>query len=95
MAVKTLVTAAAVGLVAAAGLSAPAQAAEPSCWGQASKVFAQSGEMGSHSSNQATPRIGLANLARVLADAGVIPDGTMAELGVFVSTELGLSIDAC
>jgi hypothetical protein len=61
------------------------------CWGQATAVFAQTGEMGAHSSSFPTPRLGLANLARELFG----PDGTMAELGAYVAAELGLSIDAC
>jgi hypothetical protein len=68
---------------------------DASCWGQASAVFAQQGEMGDHSSQQPTPRFGLRNLARALADEGVIPDDSMAALGAFVAAELGLSIDAC
>ena len=71
------------------------QTANGSCWGQASKVFAQLGLMGEHSSDQANPRLGLRNLARALYDAGVLPDDTMYDLGAFVSAELGLSIDAC
>ncbi|MEQ6900822.1 hypothetical protein [Nocardioides sp. YIM 152588] len=92
---KLVAAAAAVTLVGAVGLAAPAQAAHPSCWGQATKVFAQTGTMGEHSSSQANPRAGLRNLARDLADMGVIPDDSMASLGVFVAGELGLSIDAC
>jgi hypothetical protein len=65
------------------------------CWGQASRVFAQMGEMGDHSSSFPTPRLGLRNLARELAAAGIIPDDSMAALGAFVATELGLSIEAC
>jgi hypothetical protein len=65
------------------------------CWGQATKVFAQMGEMGEHASNQANPRVGLRNLARLLADDGVIPDDTMQSLGAFVASALGLSIEAC
>ncbi len=65
------------------------------CWGQATKVFAHTGEMGLHSSSQATPRLGLRNLARTLYEQGVIPDDTMTALGQFVSAELGLSIEAC
>jgi hypothetical protein len=53
------------------------------------------GVMGEHASQEATPRIGLANLADALADAGIIPEGTMEALGVFVSSALNLSIDAC
>ena len=65
------------------------------CWGQATAVFAQTGEMGKHASQQPTPRMGLRNLARALADAGVIPDDSMSTLGAFVADALGLSIDAC
>jgi hypothetical protein len=92
------------GLIAAAALVAVALApavsveAAPSdkaCWGQASKVFAQAGEMGTHSSQQANPRLGLRNLARALFDQGVLAEPTMQALGAFVATDLGLSIDAC
>lgn len=65
------------------------------CWGQATRVFAEMGEMGEHASQQPTPRFGLRNLARLLFDAGVIPDDSMQALGAFVAAELGLSIDAC
>lgn len=70
-------------------------AANAACWGQASSVFAQTGMMGQHASQQPSPRLGLRNLARALAEAGVIPDDSMASLGVFVADELGLVIDAC
>ncbi|MCE7984359.1 MAG: hypothetical protein DYG89_24560 [Caldilinea sp. CFX5] len=65
------------------------------CWGQATAVFAQTGEMGKHASQEPTPRLGLRNLARALYEAGVIADDSMATLGQFVAAELGLSIDAC
>ena len=65
------------------------------CWGQATKVFAQTGTMGEHASSQENPRLGLRNLARALYGAGVIPDDSMQSLGVFVADELGLSIEAC
>ena len=83
--------------VAAMPLSVTADPANPqqACWGQASKVFAQTGAMGEHSSQQPSPRLGLRTLARALYEAGVIPDDSMYSLGVFVSSELGLSIDAC
>ena len=74
---------------------ATAQAVDDNCWGQATAVFAQTGEMGQHASEQPTPRLGLRNLARALADAGEIPDDSMQALGAFVASELGLSIDAC
>jgi hypothetical protein len=70
-------------------------AANAACWGQASAVFAQMGVLGEHSSQQPNPRLGLRNLARALADMGVIPDDSMASLGAFVAAELGLEIDAC
>jgi hypothetical protein len=76
-------------------MAASAQPANASCWGQASKVFAQMGLMGEHSSSFETPRLGLRNLARSLADQGVIDDDSMQALGAFVADELGLTIDAC
>jgi len=94
---KLVVLSVLVLLLAAVLVPAVAQA-EPegnACWGQATAVFAQSGAMGEHASQQPTPRLGLRNLARALFDAGVIPDDTMGSLGVFVADELGLSIDAC
>jgi hypothetical protein len=77
------------------GTAAAAEPASGACWGQATKVFARSGAMGEHSSSFDTPRLGLRNLARSLADAGVIPDDSMQALGAFVADELGLSIEAC
>lgn len=68
---------------------------QQTCRGQASKVFAQTGAMGEHASQQPSPRLGLRNPARALYEAGVIPDDSMYSLGVFVSYELELSIDAC
>ncbi|HSG80708.1 MAG TPA: hypothetical protein VLC48_00545 [Gemmatimonadota bacterium] len=70
-------------------------AAAAACWGQATKVFAQMGEMGAHASQQPTPRLGLRNLARALYDQGVIADDSMEALGAFMAAALGLSIDAC
>lgn len=80
---------------------------DASCWGQASAVFAAMEDdptvagdfpgnaMGEHSASFGNPRAGLRNLARDLADAGIIPDGSMASLGQFVADALGLEIDAC
>jgi hypothetical protein len=53
------------------------------------------GLMGEHASQQTNPRLGLANLARLLYDAGAIPEPTLAALGAFVAGELGLEIDRC
>lgn len=58
------------------------------CWGQATKVFAKTGAMGYHASNQDNPRLGLRNLARVLFEAGLIEDDTMQALGAFVSEDI-------
>ena len=87
----TLVALAAMPLSATAEPKNPQQA----CWGQATKVFAQTGAMGEHASRQPSPRLGLRNLARALDDAGIIPGDSMYSLGVFVAAELGLTIDAC
>lgn len=65
------------------------------CWGQATAVFAQTGELGEHASQQPTPRLGLHNLAVALYEAGVIPDDSLQSLGAFVANELGLSVEAC
>ena len=90
--VRKLVAGVGVAALVVVGFSVPSQAApDASCWGQASKMFAQSGAMGEHSSSFDTPRLGLRNLAR----AALGPDATMADLGVFVATELGYEIDAC
>lgn len=87
----------ALALVLALGFAVPGvRAADDSaCWGQATQVFAQMGEMGEHSSQQEEPRLGLRNLARALYEQGVIADDSLQALGAFVAAELGLSIDAC
>jgi hypothetical protein len=77
------------------GASTVSAQSSKSCWGQASAVFAQMGLMGEHSSSFDTPRLGLRNLARALADEGIIEDDSMQALGRFVALELGLSIEAC
>ena len=101
MQLKTTIYGTAVALTMAATLGlAPltASAATPNsqaCWGQATKVFAATGQLGQHASSEPTPREGLANLARALFDQGVIPAPTLQALGAFVAAQLGLSIDAC
>src|SRR5215470_7091803 len=79
----------------AAPLTASAAPSPQACWGQATKVFAATGELGQHASSEPTPRLGLANLARALFDQGVIPAPTLQALGAFVAAQLGLSIEAC
>lgn len=70
-------------------------AQKQACWGQATKVFAQTGVMGEHASEQPTPRLGLRNLARALFNDGILADDSIQSLGQFVADELGLSIEAC
>lgn len=77
------------------GLPSIANAQSKSCWGQASAVFARMGLMGEHAAQQGEPRLGLANLARALFDAGVISEPTIAALGAYVADLQGLSVDAC
>jgi hypothetical protein len=81
--------------VASAPASVQADPGDKACWGQATKVFAKTGVMGEHASQQTNPRLGLRNLARALYEKGDIPDDTMQALGAFVASALGLSIDAC
>jgi hypothetical protein len=76
-------------------MDAQAAPSDKACWGQATKVFAQTGVMGEHASQQANPRSGLRNLARALYEDGVIPDDSMQALGAFVAEALDLSIEAC
>jgi hypothetical protein len=93
-----------VALVAVVGCTDPIQprvdvepqmASANACWGQATKVFAQMGEMGTHSASQPTPRHGLARLAELLYESGAIAEPTMQALGAYVASELGLSIESC
>ena len=92
--VVALVSILALGMGVAA--DTPVRASSPnSCWGQASAVFSQTGEMGKHSSSFPTPRLGLKNLAELLYANGDIPEPTMAALGVYLASELGLSIEKC
>jgi hypothetical protein len=75
--------------------SAQAAPSNNACWGQATQVFARTGIMGEHASQQPTLRLGLRNLARELYEQGVLDNDTMQALGAFVAQELGLRIDAC
>ncbi len=70
------------------GQSGNGNANDQACWGQAAQVFAQTGAMGYHSSSQGQPRLGLANLADMLFEAGVIDAPTIQALGAFVSEDI-------
>jgi|GEM_PF-1893519 len=82
-------------VVAAFGATSAQAQDDNACWGQATKVFAQTGEMGKHASQEETPRVGLRNLARMLYEDDAIADDSMQALGAFVAEAYGLSIEAC
>jgi len=76
----------------------PAQAYTQDCWGQATAAFAKMGEMGEHASQQANPRYGLANLARILYDdgEGVLDAPTLQALAAYlVEIDPDLTVEAC
>lgn len=89
----------ALAITAVAGMlvvATPAAAsAAPSCWGQATKAFAATGDMGEHASGQEEPRLGLRNVARALHEAGVLADDTLEALGAFLASAAGLEVAAC
>ena len=62
---------------------------EQACWGEATQVFAQLGEMGAHASQQPTPRLGLRNVARALYELGLIPDDSLQALVLFCRPRSG------
>lgn len=84
----------AVGL-ALSPVRAGATTSDAACWGQATQVFAQMGVMGEHAGQQSEPRVGLRNLAVALYEQGALPEPSIQALGAFVSSALGLSIEAC
>ena len=93
---KLILALALVSLFALVLLPAPVMAYNNACWGQATAVFAQMGEMGLHASQQPTPRDGLANLASYLYDDGVIDAPTLQALGAWlVSIDPDLTVAAC
>ena len=52
------------------------------CWGVVSAQLAHvEGGIGEHSSCQATPRLGLGNVARLFYDLGLIDDPSVSDLG--------------
>lgn len=69
---------------------------EQACWGQATKVFAMTGEMGKHASQQPTPRAGLKNLANALYANGDIDEPTLQALAAYVlAADPTLSLEPC
>lgn len=93
---KIFVALALASLLAIVFMPASAKAYTNACWGQATAVFAQLGEMGDHASQQPTPRLGLANLANALYDDEVIDAPTLQALAAFlVSIDPNLTVEAC
>jgi len=93
---KVLVALALVSLFVLILMPVHVQAYTDACWGQASAAYAQTGTMGQHASQQATPREGLANLAGYLYDDGVIDEPTLQALGAWlVSIDPSLTVEAC
>lgn len=94
---KLFLALALVTVFAFALMPVPAKAYTDACWGQATAVFAQMGKMGEHASQQATPRDGLANLAKDLYyEAGVLDAPTLQALGAWlVSIDPNLTVEAC
>ena len=80
---------------ASTSLDALSARSDRACWGEATEALARLGQMGYHASHQDNPRLGLANVARLLYDLGVLPDDSIQALGAFLSSALGLSIESC
>lgn len=81
-------------------LASASDALAGDCWGQAVRALVAlqrelGTNFGAHTSAQDTPREGLGNVARALYEQGLIPEPTIQALGAFLSSQLGLSIDAC
>lgn len=86
---KMLVLAAISALaISSAAQAAPGRAQPDSgqstknCWGVVSSQLAHvEGGIGEHASSQATPRLGLGNVARLFYDLGLIDDPHVSDLG--------------
>lgn len=94
---KVLIVLVAVMLFALVCVQVPASAYSQDCWGQATAAFARMGQMGSHASQQAEPRDGLAVLANYLYyEEGVLDAPTLQALGAYlVSIDPNLTVEAC
>jgi len=78
-------------------ISTQAQTNTNNCWGVVTSQLAQSstGAVGDHSSSEGTPRIGLANVAWLLFDAGVIASPHVSDLAIFLATIDGVDETQC
>ena len=57
------------------------------CWGVVSSQLAHvEGGIGDHASSQASPRLGLGNVARLFYDQGLIAAPTLSALGSFLAS---------
>jgi hypothetical protein len=80
----------------AAGPVAAAAPADPNCWGAVTAQRAVAvGDVGEHSSAQATPRSGLGNVARALFDLGLTSGPHVSDLGTTLATLDGIEATAC
>ena len=75
--------------IATSAVAAPptSQSSTNNCWGVVSAQLAQvEGGIGQHSSSQATPRLGLGNVARLFYDMGLIDSPTVSDLGSLLAS---------
>ena len=69
---------------------------DKACFGLVAAAYGQLGLQGEHASSFAPdPRIGLANLAQLLFDMGVLDEPTMWALGEYLNEAENLNIEAC
>ena len=67
---------------AASGRDAPRSSSTTNCWGVVTSQLAHvEGGIGEHASSQATPRLGLGNVARLFFELGLIDSPTVSDLG--------------
>jgi hypothetical protein len=66
------------------------------CWGTVtSQRAATFHDIGEHSADQSTPRLGLGNVARALFEAGLTEGPTVGDLGAFLASVDGLDETYC
>ena len=88
-------------LTATPGSAAPAsqrssQTNTNNCWGVVSAQLAHvEGGLGEHTSSQASPRLGLGNVARLFYDMGYIESPTLSALGSFLASLDGYDETVC
>jgi hypothetical protein len=72
--------------IPSAALAAPAGSVPKNCWGVVTSQRARiEGGIGEHTSSQATPRLGLGNVARLFYNLGLISDPHVSSLGALLA----------